>query len=62
MLTTNPNGPTRKLSHWARPEARLAYEAAYDAALELWPIEHESRWIETPFGTTHIVVSGPPER
>ena len=55
-----PQRPTRKLSHWARPEARLAYEAAYNAALELWPIEHQSRRIETPFGTTHIVVSGPP--
>jgi pimeloyl-ACP methyl ester carboxylesterase len=59
MPTTNHDGPTGTLSHWARPEARLAYEAAYDAALELWPIEHESRSIETPFGTTHIVVSGP---
>ena len=56
--TPEPPSPT-KHSYWARPAGRRAYEAAYDASLELWPIEHESRFVETPFGATHVVVSGP---
>jgi len=33
--------------------------AAYDAALSLWPVPFEHRDIATPFGTTHVIVSGP---
>jgi pimeloyl-ACP methyl ester carboxylesterase len=46
------------LSHWADADRRAAYEAAYDASLELWPIPFERRGVETPFGTTHVVSSG----
>jgi pimeloyl-ACP methyl ester carboxylesterase len=46
------------LSHWANAGRKAAYEAAYDASLELWPLPFERRGVETPFGTTHIVVSG----
>ena len=46
-------------SHWVRPGARTAYESAYEASLELWPIPSTSATVETPFGQTHVVVSGP---
>lgn len=39
---------------------RAAYESAYrDAVDGLWPVPVESRFVETPFGTTHALVSGP---
>ena len=28
---------------------------------ELWPVAHESRSVDTPFGSTHVVASGPPD-
>jgi pimeloyl-ACP methyl ester carboxylesterase len=40
-------------------EARFL--AAYDAAMELWPIPYEARNVDTDFGGTHVVVSGPDE-
>ena len=50
--------PSRGVSHWADDAARLRYQAAYRDALELWPIPIESRHVPTPFGPTHVVVSG----
>jgi pimeloyl-ACP methyl ester carboxylesterase len=35
------------------------YFAAYDAALQLWPVSHESRFVTTPHGQTHIISCGP---
>jgi pimeloyl-ACP methyl ester carboxylesterase len=49
------------LSHWKDPAARAAYEGAYAASLELWPIPWESRFVRTPFGDTHVIVSGEPD-
>jgi pimeloyl-ACP methyl ester carboxylesterase len=46
------------ISHWADPERRSAYQAAYAASLSLWPTRYEERYLETPFGTTHVVASG----
>lgn len=48
------------LSHWVDAAHRAAYERAYEAALGLWPIPHASAWVDTPLGTTHVVVSGNP--
>jgi pimeloyl-ACP methyl ester carboxylesterase len=48
------------ISHWTNPTARAAYEEAYAASLELWPIPWVSRVVETPFGATHVVTSGAP--
>ena len=48
------------ISHWASPEAKAAYDAAYDASMALWPIPFEHREVEGPFGRTHVVVSGEP--
>jgi pimeloyl-ACP methyl ester carboxylesterase len=41
-------------------EGRAAYETGYREAVDsLWPVPVESRYVETPFGTTHALVSGP---
>ena len=48
------------ISHWADPDAKVAYDAAYDASMALWPIPFEHRDVDGPFGRTHVVVSGNP--
>ena len=48
------------LSHWRDPDVRSAFERAYAASLELWPIAYESHFVSTPFGDTHVIVSGLP--
>ena len=45
-------------SHWSTARAAEAYRASYASSLELWPIPFESRLVETPFGRTHVIVSG----
>jgi pimeloyl-ACP methyl ester carboxylesterase len=54
-------GWAMSLSHWASPAARSEFEAAYESSLRLWPIPFERRMVETPFGSTHVVVSGAPD-
>lgn len=36
-----------------------AYEAAHQAMLATWPVTPEVRWVETPFGRTHLLACGP---
>jgi pimeloyl-ACP methyl ester carboxylesterase len=45
-------------SHWSTARAAEAYRSSYARSLELWPIPFESRLVETPFGGTHVIVSG----
>jgi len=40
-------------------EGKVAYLAAYDAAMKLWPVPYEEIEIPTRFGMTHVVTSGP---
>ena len=35
------------------------YLPAYDAALALWPVPYESLFVQSRFGTTHLIASGP---
>ena len=49
------------ISHWANGRSAAAYGAAYADSLQLWPIAYRTRFVETPFGRTHVVESGPPE-
>lgn len=44
---------------WKTEKGRRAYFEAYDSAMELWPVPYRSRHVETRFGGTHVVVSGP---
>jgi pimeloyl-ACP methyl ester carboxylesterase len=40
-------------------KGQAQYFAAYDAALELWPVPHESRFVTTSYGRTHVISCGP---
>jgi pimeloyl-ACP methyl ester carboxylesterase len=53
-------GAQMSISHWADDHAAATYRAAYARSLELWPTPHRSRFVETPFGRTHVVESGCP--
>jgi len=41
------------------PQAEAAYMAAYDRALENWPVPYETRYVPTEYGDTFMIVSGP---
>jgi len=46
-------------SAFKTPEGEAAFLAAYDAAMKSWPVPYEETDVPTPFGMTHVVVSGP---
>lgn len=43
------------------PEGMARYLAAYDAVLALWHIPYAALDIQTKFGCTHVIASGPAE-
>lgn len=49
------------LSLFRSNAGKAAYEAAYDRLLSLWPVPYESAYVETRFGRTHMLVTGPEE-
>jgi pimeloyl-ACP methyl ester carboxylesterase len=46
-------------SAFKTPEGEVTYLAAYEAAMDLWPVLYEEIEISTRFGITHVVTSGP---
>lgn len=50
---------TEYQSIFKSPQAEAAYVAAYDRALEKWPVPYESKYVPTAYGETHMIVSGP---
>lgn len=48
-------------SQYKSEKARDGVFAAYDSALSRWPVPYETRFVETRFGPTHLIASGPPE-
>lgn len=42
-------------------EAKAIAFESYDKSMELWKVEYEEEWVETEYGRTHIIVSGPRE-
>lgn len=40
-------------------KGQAEYFMAYDAALGLWPVPHESQTVTTPYGQTHVISCGP---
>lgn len=40
-------------------EGRAAFQQAYAAALQSWPVPFEELDVPTRFGTTHVIASGP---
>jgi pimeloyl-ACP methyl ester carboxylesterase len=47
------------ISVFRSPESEALYSRSYEAALNLWPVPYEELYIPTPFGDTHVIVSGP---
>ena len=33
--------------------------AAYDRALEKWPVPYQTKYVPTAYGDTHVIISGP---
>ena len=49
-----------RVADFTSEAGRAEYEATYrDAVTALWPVPSESLFLETRFGTTHALVSGP---
>ncbi len=48
-----------KISVFNSREIEAEYNAAYEAALKLWPVPYEEFYIPTRFGDTHVIASGP---
>jgi pimeloyl-ACP methyl ester carboxylesterase len=48
------------LSPFRGPRARAQFIATYDSFMRSWPVPFEERDVETAYGQTHLVVSGPP--
>ena len=49
---------SEKISPFKTAEGQAQYFAAYDAALDLWPVSHESCMVTTPYGKTHVISCG----
>ncbi|MCI0570754.1 MAG: alpha/beta hydrolase [Myxococcaceae bacterium] len=47
------------MPNFSTASGRAAFHAAYHACLARWPVPHESVFVETQAGRTHVVVSGP---
>ena len=54
-----PATHVRDLGGFRSDAAELAYRAAYDEVLGLWPVPFTERTVATPFAHTHVIVSGP---
>ena len=48
-------------SAYKSPKGEAAYMAVYEAAMNLWPVPYEETVIDNRFGSTQVVVCGPPE-
>lgn len=48
-----------KLRHFWSQELEDEFNAAYDNAMNKWPVPYNDIYISTTFGNTHIVASGP---
>jgi pimeloyl-ACP methyl ester carboxylesterase len=49
---------SEKISVFRSPEVEAQYNAAYEAALNQWPIPYDELYIATRFGDTHVIASG----
>jgi pimeloyl-ACP methyl ester carboxylesterase len=48
-----------KLDPFRSPPLRAQFIAKYDAVLDSWPVPYEECDVDTGFGTTHVIVTGP---
>lgn len=42
-------------------DAEQTSHQSYDRAMELWTMAYEEEWVETEYGLTHLIISGPEE-
>jgi pimeloyl-ACP methyl ester carboxylesterase len=49
---------SEKISVFRSREIEAKYNAAYEAALRLWPVPYEEFYISTRFGDTHVIARG----
>ena len=50
---------TEYQSIYKNAQGEAAYMAAYDRALEKWPVPYETKYVPTSYGDAHIIISGP---
>ena len=48
-------------TNFKTPEAEEGYQRYYEDTLSLWPVPYESTCVNTPWGETHVMCSGPKE-
>jgi pimeloyl-ACP methyl ester carboxylesterase len=58
LLRTGDNAAMTN-SAFRTPAGEVAFLAAYDAAMKLWPVPYEEMEVPSQFGMTHVIVSGP---
>jgi pimeloyl-ACP methyl ester carboxylesterase len=46
-------------SIYRTPEVQKKLMRIYDERLNRWPVPYESRYLNTPYGKVHIIISGP---
>ena len=59
VLSAEQQAVTEFQSVFKSPQAEAAYMAAYDRALENWPVPYETKYVPTEYGDTFMIVSGP---
>lgn len=52
---------TEKLRRFWSPEIEAEFNAAYESAMQNWPVPYEDLFVSTAFGDTHVVVNGSPD-
>lgn len=52
---------SQTLSIFKTPAGETAFQKAYAANLRTWSTPHETFYVPTEFGATHVIASGPPE-
>ena len=59
IVSRFPTVSEPRSSAFKAPRGEAAFLAAYDAAMKLWPVPYEEIDLQSRFGTTHVVVTGP---
>jgi pimeloyl-ACP methyl ester carboxylesterase len=52
-------GMIGQTSIYASPEVEARLMTLYDEAMASWPVPYENRYVETEYGSMHVVVCGP---
>jgi pimeloyl-ACP methyl ester carboxylesterase len=58
VLLSTRNKPT---SIYYTPEHKAKLMEMYDARLNAWPVPYETQYLDTEYGSVHVIVSGPTE-